>query len=151
MALSRKYDRWFQRYGERCGLPVAFLRALAYGESRLNPDLVHHRSRATGLLQITWVVVSDINQRLGLNHSLRDMLDPETNILYATRTLCVVKTVYERHADVPNLRIDWRNPRFVELFVMGWNSGYSDAGGVGRVVSYLKRTGNVPATRSRSM
>ena len=39
------------------------------------------------------------------------------------------------------MQTDWDNPRFVELVVFGWNAGYSEAGGVGRVARYLEAQG----------
>jgi hypothetical protein len=42
---------------------------------------------------------------------------------------------------VPNLREDWNNRRFVELLTFGWNAGYSERGGVGRVARFLERQG----------
>ena len=49
---------------------------------------------------------------------------------------------YKRfHPRVPNLQEDWNNPRFVELLTFGWNAGYSEPGGLGRVARVLESHG----------
>ena len=40
----------------------------------------------------------------------------------------------------------WNDLRFVELLTFGWNAGYSEAGGLGRVARYLERLGAVNIT-----
>ncbi len=43
------------------------------------------------------------------------------------------------------MQTDFGNPEFVKLLLAGHNSGYSEAGGVGRVASYLEQRG-IPVT-----
>jgi hypothetical protein len=137
-AVSRKFDALFQRYG--AGLPIDFLRSLASRESGLNP--AERSGPAWGLMQIVEVVRQDFNRRHGTHYSREHLLDPAINVAIGTDLLRLIVGSYARnHADVTNLRTDWRNPRFVELVVFGWNAGFSEGGGVGRVVRHLKARG----------
>jgi hypothetical protein len=137
-AVSRAFDALFQRYAG--GLPVDFLRALASRESGLNPG--ERSGPAWGLMQIVEVVRQDFNRRHGTRYTRKHLLDPAINVAIATDLLRLIVAGYARnHADIPNLRTDWRNPRFVELVVFGWNAGFSEGGGVGRVVRHLKARG----------
>jgi hypothetical protein len=43
------------------------------------------------------------------------------------------------------MRLDWGNPEFVKLVIAGWNSGYSEAAGVGKVAGWLSSQG-IPVT-----
>jgi hypothetical protein len=105
------------------------------------PD-AHRGTAAWGLLQIVEVVRHAFNQAHGTHYARAQLLDPEVNVPIAAWLLRRIVDGYQRHhADVANLRTDWRNPRFVELVVFGWNAGMSEAAGVGRVVEYLKRRG----------
>ena len=71
-----------------------------------------------------------------------DLLKPAVNIRIAADLLRRIADSYERnHPEVENMLEDWNNPRFVELLTFGWNAGYSERGGVGRVVSYLEDRG----------
>jgi hypothetical protein len=137
-AVPRTFDALFQRYAG--GLPVDFLRALASRESGLKPG--ERSGPAWGLMQIVEVVRQDFNRRHGTHYTREHLLDPAINVAIATDLLRLIVAGYARnHADVPNLRTDWRNPRFVELVVFGWNAGFSEGGGVGRVVRHLKARG----------
>lgn len=132
---GRRFDALFAKRGR--GLPVAYLRALAKRESNLNPR--EQTGAAWGLLQVTEIVRRDFNQRHGSSISRRDLLDPEVNVGVAAELLERIIASYERnHPGVANLQEDWSNPRFVELLTFGWNAGYSERGGVGRVARYLE-------------
>jgi hypothetical protein len=39
------------------------------------------------------------------------------------------------------MQANWRDPQFVALVTYGWNAGWSERGGVGRVVSFLEQRG----------
>ena len=135
---SHAFDDVFARYGQ--GLPVAYLRALALHESDMTPRL--SSGPAWGLLQVIEVVRHDFNQRAGTNYSRQDLLDPAVNVTIAASTLAqIVKSYATNHAHIPNLQADWRNPQFVALLTFGWNAGYSERGGVGRVATYLEQRG----------
>ena len=133
--VSRRFDDLFREFGR--GLPVAYLRSLAKRESNLDPS--DQEGPAWGLLQVVEVVRRDYNERNGTRYSRRDLLDPRINATIAAELLTRIIRSYERnHSDVPNMRLDWGNPRFVELLTFGWNAGYSERGGLGRVVRFLE-------------
>lgn len=137
-AVSRTFDSIFREYGR--GIPLAYLRALAKRESNLNPR--EAKDPAWGLLQVIEVVRRDYNQRFGTKHTRRDLLDPTINVTIAADLLARIIDNYRRHhPNVPNLQEDWDNPRFVELLTFGWNAGYSERGGLGRVARYLEQRG----------
>ncbi len=93
-------------------------------------------------MQVIEVVRRDYNKRHGTSHTRRELLDPATNVTIATDLLARIIASYQRnHPTVPNLQVDWDNPRFVELLTFGWNAGYSERGGVGRVARYLEQRG----------
>lgn len=130
--LTRTYDDLFLRHGD--GIPLPYLRALANAESGMRPD------DPLGLINITAVALADYNRRHPevVTRSAQ-MRDPATNIRVAANTLREIIRSYERnHSDLPHLRSNWTNPRFVELLTFGWNAGHSEQSGVGRVLSYLK-------------
>ena len=135
--LSRRFDPIFDRH--RGTIPIEFMRALATRESGMNPG---SKGRAAwGLLQIIEVVRADFNTAHTTSVARDQLLDPEVNVRIASWLLHRIVKSYERHADLPNLRTDWSNPRFVELVVFGWNAGWSRTGGVGRVLEWLKAKG----------
>ena len=133
---SRRFDDLFTRRGG--GLPVAYLRALAKRESNLNPR--SNEGAARGLLQITEIVRRGFNERHGTRFARADLLDAEVNVAIGADLLRRIIESYRRnHPKVRNLQEDWDNPRFVELLTFGWNAGYSERGGVGRVARYLRK------------
>ena len=102
---------------------------------------------AWGLLQVGEVVRLDFNRDQKTAYARKDLLDPEVNVAIATRLLRRIVASYRKHhSNIPNLRGDWDNPRFVELLTFGWNAGYSEAGGVGRVARYLEGLGRTDLT-----
>jgi len=139
--LPRTYDPIFAREGR--GIPVSYLRALAAHESDLRPDV---KGRAAwGLLQVVEAVRRDYNQRHGTSYDREALLDPTTNVRIAVDTLDFIIESYRAHHNAANLTEDWQNPRFVELLTAGWNCGYSEEAGVGRVALLLEST-NQPVT-----
>lgn len=136
--VSRRFDPIFREFGR--GLPLAYLRSLAKRESNLDP--ADSQGPAWGLLQITEVVRRDYNERNGTRYARKELLDPRINTTIAAELLTRIIASYRRnHPKVENLQLDWANPRFVELLTFGWNAGYSERGGLGRVVRYLKDRG----------
>ncbi|MGH2907575.1 MAG: hypothetical protein ACRDKI_12515 [Solirubrobacterales bacterium] len=134
----RTYDEVFDRYGR--GLPVAYLRALALHESDMRPRLADGPS--WGLLQVIEVVREDFNRRERANFTRQDLLDPAINVMIAASAIAlIVKSYAANHPSTPNLQPDWRNPQFVALVTFGWNAGWSERGGVGRVASFLEQRG----------
>lgn len=140
MALSRAYDPIFRRHAG--SIPVNYLRALAKRESNLNPR--EAIDPAWGLMQVVPQVRISYNQRHGTSYSQAQLLEPETNVKIATELLRRIVRQYGKHP-AKNLKENWHNPEFVKLVTAGWNSGYSEAAGVGRVASYLESRG-IPVT-----
>lgn len=138
--VARTYDDAFHKYGAEFRIPSAYLRALAKRESNLNP--LENAGPAWGLMQIVEVVRKDFNKRYHTRVSRPDLLRAHVNVRIGASALRTIIDSYKRnHADVPNMREDWNNPHFVELVSLGWNSGWSEVAGVGRVVRHLKAHG----------
>lgn len=115
---------------------MPFLRALVKRESNFNASDTN--GPAWGLMQITEVV------RKGQTASRYDLLNADTNVRIGTGLLKRIVAAFNKHPD-PNMKEDWGNPEFVNLVLAGWNSGYSEGGGVGKVASYLEDRG-IPVT-----
>jgi hypothetical protein len=138
MPISKQYDDLFARHAGK--IPVAYLRALAWYESGLNPRAVHPRGTATGLFQVTKIALDDYNKRNGTRHSLSDLGDPELSTKVATSHIAHVIAAYSA---VPSLRTDWQSRRFMDLLTLGWNGGHN---AVLKVVRTLEGQG-IPADR----
>jgi len=143
LATSLRFDPIFARLGR--GIPIPYLRALAHAESGLNPDDPH------GLINVVAVALRDYNRRHPASPiSVAQMRDPLANVTVVVDILRTIIASYTRnHPSIANLREDWRNPRFVELLTAGWNAGYSERGGVGRVVQWLRARGVTDITVER--
>jgi hypothetical protein len=134
----RTYDDIFERRGR--GLPVPYLRALALHESDMQPRLSDGPS--WGLLQVIEVVREDFNKRERASYTRQDLLDPAINVTIAASAIALIAKSYATyHSTSANMVADWRNPQFVALLTFGWVAGWSERGGVGRVVSYLEQRG----------
>jgi hypothetical protein len=141
--IERTFDHLFAQHAR--GIPIAFLRALAYGESRLNPRA--DNGHAVGLLQVEHVVRLDYNRRHGATYTREDLFDPAINIRVGVDALrTIIESYRRRHAAFKNLQEDWNNYRFIELLAQGWNAGWSDRAGVGRVAHYLAAQGATSIT-----
>ena len=140
MSLPRTYDALFARHAGR--LPVAYLRALAKRESNMNPNAANPggADAAKGILQVVGVLRNDYNRVNGTSYTPEDMFDPEINVKIAAWLLNRIVAGYQKHPD-RNMKEDWANPEFVKLVTAGWNAGFSEAGGVGKVASYLEQRG----------
>jgi hypothetical protein len=139
----RTFDQIFAAYGH--GIPVPFLRALALRESDMKASLAD--GPAWGLLQVIEVVRQDYNQKTGATYTRQDLLNPIVNVSIASAALATIVDSFARnHPHVANLQTDWHNPRFVELLTFGWNAGWSERGGVGRVATYLEQRGRFDLT-----
>ncbi len=134
----RRFDAVFDRY--RGGIPLAYIRTLVERESDGRPSV--QTGSAVGLMQIVPVVLADYNKRHGTTYQSAQLVEPATNVAMGCELLrLIVESYRKNHPRVPNLQPDWSNPRFVELLTFGWNAGFSEAGGVGRVASYLEQLG----------
>ncbi len=143
-AAGKRFDALFRRWGNERSIPPAYLRALAARESNLNPS--ERDGSAWGLLQVRQIVVEGFNRHHGTTLQHMDMLDAKRNVEVASWQLRTIVNSYQRnHPLIGNLQEDWTNPRFVELVTFGWNAGWSERGGVGRVARYLERRGQTAA------
>lgn len=142
-ARVRRFDAIFERY--RGAVPLAYLRALVERESDGRPDV--RTGTAVGLMQVVPVVLDDYNKRHGTAYQSEHLVDPAINVAIGCELLRLIADSYRKnHPHIPNLQTDWNNPPFVELLTFGWNAGFSEAGGVGRVARYLERLGAVDIT-----
>jgi hypothetical protein len=134
----RTYDDVFASRGR--GLPVAYLRALALHESDMRPRLAD--GPAWGLMQVLEVVREDFNHRERANFTRKDLLDPSVSVTIAASAIAlIIKSYAANHPSTPSMQANWRDPQFVALVTYGWNAGWSERGGVGRVVSFLEQRG----------
>ncbi len=144
IAITRQFDPLFRKYGPPRGIPVAYLRALAKRESNMNP--ADDSGPAAGLMQVVKVARDSYNRHQGTSYSRSDTLDPEVSVQIATFQIKRVMDSYRKnHPGVRNLQPNYANPEFTKLVTAGWNSGHSEAGGVGRVASYLEGR-SIPVT-----
>ena len=152
----RRYDDLFLNKasklpGSSNAQQVAFLRALSYSESRLNPN--NNNGPAWGLMQVgidgipgapagtSGKVLVSYNDRFGTNYDLVTILDPEINVVVATELIARIVSVHQS----VGLQPDWSSPDFVGFLVAGWNAGYSRKAGTTHVISYLNSKG-IPLT-----
>ncbi len=145
--LPSTYDAVFARHAG--GIPIAYLRALAMRESGMNPRATANASSANaarGLLQVVGVARTEYNRVKGTSIQPDDLWDVDTNVKIAAWLLRTIVAAYARHPS-KNLKTDWSNPEFVRLLTAGWNAGYSEGGGVGKVASYLEARGQ-PVTHA---
>jgi soluble lytic murein transglycosylase-like protein len=139
----RRFDAVFDRY--RGSIPLAYVRSLVERESDGRPSV--RTGSAVGLMQIVPVVLTDYNKRHGTTYQSDQLVDPGTNVAMGCELLRLIVENYRKyHPRTPNFQTDWNNPRFVELLTFGWNAGFSEAGGVGRVARYLEQLGAVGIT-----
>ncbi len=139
--LSQAYDGIFR--AECSSIPVEFLRALAKNESGFNANDTN--GPAWGLLQVVEVVRQSYNRRFGTSHSRQALLEPRINARLACELLSRIAHVYStRHARAFPAA-SWRDRRFIELLVFGWNAGYSEVAGTGYVIGVLEDQGLAPA------
>ncbi len=139
----RRFDPVFERY--RGVLPIEYVRALVERES---DGLSKARAgSAIGLMQVVPVILADYNKRHGTAYRGEHLTDPATNVAIGCELLRLIVDSYRKHHPrIPSLHADWNNLRFVELLTFGWNAGYSEAGGLGRVARYLEGLGAVDLT-----
>ena len=139
----RRWDPMFERY--RGDLPVEYVRALVERESNGQPSV--RAGSAIGLMQIVPVVLDDYNKRHGTAYRSEHLTHPATNVAIGCELLRLIVDSYRKnHPRITTLQADWNNPHFVELLTFGWNAGFSEAGGVGRVARHLEGLGAVDIT-----
>lgn len=134
----RRFDPVFARY--RGDLPIEYVRALVERESDGLPTV--RTGVAIGLMQIVPVVLTDYNKRHGTAYGDHHLTDPAFNVAIGCELLRLIIASYRKnHPRIASLQADWNNLRFVELLTLGWNAGFSEAGGLGRVARYLEQLG----------
>jgi soluble lytic murein transglycosylase-like protein len=139
----RRFDAVFQRY--RGTIPIEYVRALVERESDGQPNV--RAGSAIGLMQIVPVVLDDYNKRHGTAYRSDHLTNPATNVAIGCELLRIIIESYRKnHPRIRTLQADWNSPQFVELLTFGWNAGFSEAGGVGRVARYLEGLGAVDIT-----
>jgi membrane-bound lytic murein transglycosylase MltF len=121
------------------GIPARYLAAVADHESSFDPKAVN--GHATGLFQITTVVLKDYNAQHGTTYTRADLLDPILNTRIAVDH---IHRIIDLYSAIPALRPDWTSRRWVELLTLGWNAGHS---AVARVAQQMKKAG-VPPERT---
>lgn len=145
MAIRRTYDNVYRQYGEP--VPVAYLRALAYMESRQNPR--SHTSWTTGsgargLFQVTEENVTDYNKTHSDGFDWEDMFNPIDNTKVFAWSADRIMEAY-RQSGIPAMQPNWTSFDWVKLFTAGWNSGAYSKAGVLKVAQYLHDNG-IPVT-----
>ncbi len=139
----RRFDAVFEKY--RGSLPIEYVRALVERESDGQPSV--RAGSAIGLMQIVPVVLDDYNKRHGTTYRSEHLTHPATNVAIGCELLRLIVDSYRKnHPRITTLQADWNSWRFVELLTFGWNAGFSEAGGVGRVARYLEGLGAVDIT-----
>ena len=113
-------DSPFARYAGV--VPENYLRVLSFKESGFRPEVVHPKSHATGLFQITSTALNTFNQRNNSKVTLPQLVDPELNTRVASQHLAGVINVYKRYR---SLQPDWTSRRWLELLTLGWNAGHT--------------------------
>ncbi len=139
----RRFDPVFERY--RSSIPIEYVRALVERESNGLPSV--RGGSAIGLMQIVPVVLDDYNKRHGTAYRTEHLADPAINVAIGCELLRIIIESYRKnHPRIRTLQANWNNPQFVELLTFGWNAGFSEAGGLGRVARYLEGLGAVDVT-----
>jgi soluble lytic murein transglycosylase-like protein len=142
-ARVRRFDTVFARY--RGTLPIEYVRALVERESNGQPSA--RAGSAIGLMQIVPVVLADYNKRHGTTYRTENLTDPAINVAIGCELLRLIVDSYRtNHPHTVTLQENWDDPRFVELLTFGYNAGFSESGGVGRVARYLEKLGAIDIT-----
>jgi soluble lytic murein transglycosylase-like protein len=143
--LPSLYDAIINKY--RAAAPLEFIKVLIKHESSFNPNSdmglrksIYSPGAAKGLMQVVHDAREDYNKRFMTGYSYKDLFDPDVNIKIGTDLLNRIILSYNRNHP-ESLATNWNDPRWVELLVLGWNAGYSEGGGVGKVVAALERAG----------
>lgn len=136
--MSSQWTELANHFGAQYAVPPALILALIDMESGGDPNDVNPRSHATGLMQVTKVVLRDYNKRHGKSYTLEDLKDPELNIKIGAELLRRISMAYQKHNA---LQPSWGNTAYVGLVVLGWNAGYSRASGVSYVLTRLQAAG----------
>ncbi len=132
--MASQWTELAAEYGARYKVPPRLILALIDRESGGNPNAVNRASGAGGLMQVTKIALLDYNQRHNTKHTMANVLHPDLNVQIGAELL---SRIADNYAANNGLKIDWRSRPFVDLVVLGWNAGYSQKNGVGRVLVQL--------------
>lgn len=130
--LPKTWDAIFEK---RLSVPVEYARALTWLESGQDPR--QKTGSHWGLFQVGPENLADYNKASGTSWTMEDMLDPDRNA-----QVFAFESERIRAALVgAGLAENWQDRNWVRLFTAGWNSGYSNTAGVGKVLRWLKANG----------
>jgi hypothetical protein len=142
MAISHDFDNIFDTFRE--SVPLSFLRALAFTQSRMNPNKSVQGS--AGLFMISGPaleafdrVYPDFQPTGAGRHRLTDLADPVLNTAVA---VWVIKNIigYFNTRYPKTLSTNWNSTTFVALVAHGFNVGYSEPRGIGAAIKIIEDT-----------
>ena len=127
------YDEMFEEL--RGAVPLQFLRALGWMESRLNPNT--KTGSRWGLFQSGPENLADYNAAKKTNFTREYLLDPRINAqVFLWELARIMRTLASG-----GLAVDWGDDEYVKLITMAWNAGWSAKRGVRRVLDFIKPKG----------
>lgn len=136
------FDALFYRYGSPYGIPLPFMRAVAWAESRMNPDDV--TGSHVGLFQAgeenlrDWdAAAKKAGYAVPAGSWQARLKDPALNTRVFVRTLRNMMSSFA----AGGLASDWTWDDYPALLAMGWNAGWSKKSGVRRVLDFLRARG----------
>ncbi len=107
------FAEYIEKASEEFDVPYDIIYAVIETESSFDP-YAESSSKARGLMQITELTLTDINQNLNTNYSIRDLFDPEINIRLGTSYLARLyerfgnyDTVYAAYNAGPTIVSEW--------------------------------------------
>ncbi|RPH83555.1 MAG: hypothetical protein EHM88_06535 [Candidatus Rokuibacteriota bacterium] len=123
---------------ETHGAPTSLLVALAEAESGFDPDAVNPASRATGMWQVTGILLVERQRVTGDRFSLGDMRDPAKGADVAG---WYVRRIVDRLAEV-GLAEDLGSRDYVGVVAVAYNAGLSETASTVRALL----SANLPVT-----
>jgi len=110
---TRDIESLIAKYSSKYNVPYDVVYAVIETESSFRPDAVSS-SDARGLMQITKITLTDINNRLGTNYTMNDLFDSEINVELGTFYLSYLyqrfgnyETVYAAYNAGPTIVSEW--------------------------------------------
>lgn len=146
--ISRLYDVALD--AGRGSMPLAFLRSVAEVESGMDPLARNPRSTAKGLLQVTDAVLSDWNashpeKQAKLPGDMTDPLACSTVAGWHLNRIC--RYWHQKHPSSWPSTLDPLDLERLGLLAMAYHAGWSDEGGVGRILVGLEQEGQPISVR----
>lgn len=131
MRIPDTFDGVFDLY--RGAIPLAYLRALAWSESGLDPSATPPHGSAIGLFQILRAALDDFERRNG--YPGMDLRNPADNTAVAVHLLGMIIAAYAARG----LKANWNDPNFVGLLTLGYKAGWSSSQGVSYLIQRIPR------------